>query len=95
MKKYRIPVVASLLLIAATISLPVQAAQTATTDSSGKSDIGVDISKAGNTQAQQKQFVASATHDDQIKIKRQCLVIVGEAAEHTPEVVGFCKNVSD
>ena len=63
-------------------------------DPSGRSDLGVDITSAGNTQDANQKFVQTLPSDQQNQVKKVCIVAVGEPAQHATEVVQFCKNIS-
>jgi hypothetical protein len=63
-------------------------------DSTGKSDLGVDISNAGKDPAAQQKFVEALPSDQQANVKKVCVVAVTEPAEHAAEVIHFCKNVT-
>ena len=63
-------------------------------DPSGKSDLGVDITGAGNTADANQRFVGTLPSDQQAEVKKVCIVAVGEPQNHATEVVHFCKNIS-
>jgi hypothetical protein len=81
------------LLVAATCSAPTFAAD-ATTDKTGMSDLGVDISKAGASKQENQAYLQTLTPEEQTKVKEVCLMVVPQPTAHTPEVVAFCKNVN-
>jgi hypothetical protein len=62
-------------------------------DPSGKSDLGVDITGAGNTPAENQKFVQALPSDQQNQVKQVCVVAVGEPANHATEVIHFCNNI--
>ena len=63
-------------------------------DPTGKQDLGVDISGAGTTPADNKKFVEGQPTEDQARIKEACLVFVTEPDAHAPEVIAFCQNAN-
>lgn len=58
----------------------------------GVKQLGVDVSKAGTTPEQNRQFVNNLPADQQAKVLAQCLVVVADEGV-LPEVATFCKNV--
>jgi hypothetical protein len=66
----------------------------AASDPTGKKDLGVDLSQAGTTKADNAEFMKTLTVDQQGHVKKACLVAVKKPAEHAVEVVSFCKSVS-
>ena len=83
----------ALLALALGMSAP-SFAQSAKDDPSGKTDLGVDISQAGSTKTEHQAFIKTLPTADQEKVKKVCLVAVGETANHNPAVITFCKNVA-
>ena len=63
-------------------------------DPPGMKELGVDVSKAGTTTAENRQFMNTLSAEQQAKIKEECLVQLVEPVEdHPPIVVAFCKNL--
>ena len=63
-------------------------------DPTGKAQLGVDISKAGNTPAQNKNFIATLPAAQQASVNRACLVVVNATRPEPAPVMAFCKNIA-
>ena len=92
----RLPALAlgAVLALAAPASVA-QQSTAAARDPTGKADLGVDISKAGDTAATNQEFMKTLSSDQQMKVKQVCLVAPSQPEAHSPPVVAFCKNVRD
>jgi hypothetical protein len=88
----KISSIATFAALAFVLSAGVGSAQ-GSKDPTGKQDLGVDISGAGTTKADNQKFVEGQTPADQTKIKEACVVFVTEPDQHAPEVIAFCENV--
>jgi hypothetical protein len=62
---------------------------------SGEADLGVDISPAGKTRAQNREFMSRLSRDELTLVRIGCVLDVEEANLHAPEVIAFCGNVAD
>jgi hypothetical protein len=63
------------------------------TDQTGQAQLGVDISKAGTTPSDNKNFVQNLPSDQQASVTRACVVVVNATAPQPAPVVAFCKNI--
>jgi hypothetical protein len=76
------------------LMMSVAGAIAANPDPTGKTELGVDISRAGATAEEHQKFVQSLPAGDQTNVRKQCSVIVSQPGNHAPPVVTFCNDVN-
>lgn len=74
--------------------ISVAGAYAATPDPTGKTELGIDISRAGATAEEHQKFLQTLSASDQTNVRKQCSVIVSQPTSHAPAVVAFCNDVN-
>jgi hypothetical protein len=69
--------------------------KSAPADPSGMQDLGVDISKAGQTASDRAKFVQALPPDQQVALRKKCSVIVSQPSSHAAQVVTFCNDLNN